>query len=275
MSGTGPGTGPRTGPDTHPDTHADTRAGAGRLEGRRAVVTGAASGIGLASVRLFAAEGASVLAVDLPDGRLEAALGGAAGVSTLAVSVADADAPERIVAAAEAATGGIDILFNNAGVADSVRVEAMDDAVWARSLEVNLTAVFRLARAAIPLLKRSAAGRVINTASVMAEGSGAGLAAYCAAKAGIQGLTRTLAVELGRHGITANWILPGAIRTGMTSALWDERPDIAAVWADKSVLRRLGAPDDIARAALFLASDDAAFITGQGLAVDGGLTLRI
>jgi NAD(P)-dependent dehydrogenase (short-subunit alcohol dehydrogenase family) len=122
---------------------------------------------------------------------------------------------------------------------------------------------------------KSQAGRIINIASVTAEGTDYGLAAYCAAKAGVAGLTRTLALELGKHGVTANYLLPGAIRTGMTSPLWNARPEVADIWAKKAVLRRLGEPIDLARAALFLASDDGGFVTGHGLVVDGGLTLRI
>jgi len=109
----------------------------------------------------------------------------------------------------------------------------------------------------------------------MAEGTDLGLAAYCASKAGVAGLTRTLALELGKFGITANYLLPGAIRTGMTTPLWDARPDIADIWARKSPMRRLGEPLDLARGALFLASDDGGFVTGHGLHVDGGLMLRV
>lgn len=109
----------------------------------------------------------------------------------------------------------------------------------------------------------------------MARGTDYGLAAYCASKAGVAGLTRTLALELGKFGITANYLEPGAIRTGMTQPLWDARPEVADIWAKKSPLRRLGQPIDLARAALFLASDDGGFVTGHGLVVDGGLTLRI
>ena len=243
---------------------------AGRLVGRRAIVTGAASGIGRASAALFAAEGARVLAVDLPGKGLAAPEGGA----SLEIDITGQDAPDRIVSEAVRAFGGLDILFNNAGVSGRAKVEEMTDEFWDRVQAVNVRAPFRIARAAIPALKGSPAGRIINTASVMAEVTDIGLAAYCASKAGVAGLTRTLALELGKFGITANYLLPGAIRTGMTSALWDERPDIAEIWAKKAALRRLGAPEDLARAALFLASDDAAFVTGQGLAADGGLTLR-
>ncbi|HEY2068545.1 MAG TPA: SDR family NAD(P)-dependent oxidoreductase [Rhizomicrobium sp.] len=242
-----------------------------RLKDRVAIVTGAASGIGEASAQLFAAEGAQVLAVDLPGKGLKES----DGIACLEKSVGDTDSGEAIIAEAVKRFGKLDILMNNAGVASSTRIEEMTEEIWQRTLNINLTAQMRLARAAVPHLKASPAGRIINVASVMAEGSDYGLAAYCASKAGVAGLTRTLALELGKYGITANYLEPGAIRTGMTSGLWDARPDVADIWAKKSALRRLGQPIDLARAALFLASEDGGFVTGHGLVVDGGLTLRI
>lgn len=243
----------------------------GRLAGKIAVVTGAASGIGRASTELFAAEGARVLAVDRPGAGLAFA---GDGVTGLEADLTEADAPARIIAAVTAAHGGLDILYNNAGVSNSTLASEMTDEAFDRVLAVNLRAVFRLSREATPHLVRSGAGRIINTASVMASGTDYGLAAYCASKAGVLGLTRTLALELGKHQVTVNAILPGAIATGMTAASFAQ-PEIAAVWAKKSVLRRLGQPVDVARVALFLASDDGAFVTGQAIAADGGLTLRI
>lgn len=246
-----------------------------RLKDRAAIVTGAASGIGRASAQLFAEEGARVLAVDVPGSAILTAFEGVAGVTPLALSIIDDGAPARIVGEAVATFGRLDILFNNAGVSGRHFVEEMKDEDWDRVMAVNVTAQMKLARAAIPHLKASPAPRIINTASVMAEGTDLGLAAYCASKAGVAGLTRTLALELGRYNITANYLLPGAIKTGMTSPLWDVRPDVADIWAKKSPLRRLGQPIDLARAALFLASDEASFITGHGLNVDGGLMLRV
>jgi NAD(P)-dependent dehydrogenase (short-subunit alcohol dehydrogenase family) len=242
----------------------------GRLAGRAAIVTGAASGIGRASAELFAAEGASVLAVDRPGS--DFAFEG--DITLLHADVTAHEAPEAIVGAAIECFGRLDILFNNAGVGSGALAADMTDEAWDAVQAVNLRAVFRLCRAAIPHLTASPAGRIINTASVMAEGTDYGLAAYCASKAGVLGLTRTLALELGKHGVTANAVLPGAILTGMTSASF-ARPEVAQVWARKSVLRRLGQPIDVARVALFLASDDAGFVTGQAIAADGGLTLRI
>ena len=242
----------------------------GRLEGRIAIVTGAASGIGEAAAALFVQEGARVLAVD----RTPSHAAPHDGCRHLTADVSAPEAPLAIMAAVREAFGGLDILFNNAGVSHSTPLEEVSDAAFDEVLGVNLKAVFRLSRAAAPLLRASSAGRIINTASVMAEGADYGLTAYCASKAGVVGLTRVMALELGRHGVTVNAVLPGAIATGMTRRSFED-PKIAAVWARKSPLKRLGAPLDIARAALFLASDDAAFVTGQALAVDGGMRLRI
>ena len=242
-----------------------------RLAGRRAIITGAASGIGFASASLFALEGARVLAVDLPGSGLAAR----PGIIPLELDIASDDAPERIVAAAMSQLEGIDILFNNAGVSGRSAVEELTDLDWDRTFAVNVRAPFRITRQAVPELRKSKAGRIINTASVMAEGTDYGLTAYCASKAAVAGLTRTLALELGKSGVTANYILPGAIRTGMTNGIWEAHPEIAEIWAKKSPLRRLGEPEDMARVALFLASDDAGFVTGQGLCADGGLTLRV
>jgi len=242
-----------------------------RLSGKAAIVTGAASGIGRASAELFAAEGARVLAVDRPGANLafdhEA-------ITTFEADIAEDAAPVRIVKAALDAFGRLDILYNNAGISASVLAHEMTDEAWDRIQAVDIRAVFRLTREAIPHLIKSSAGRIISTASVMAEHTDYGLAAYCAAKAGVVGLTRTLALELGKHAVTANAILPGAIRTGMTQQNFSD-PRIAEIWAKKSVLRRLGEPIDVARLALFLASDDAGFVTGQAIAADGGMTLRI
>jgi len=242
-----------------------------RLKDRAAIVTGAASGIGRASAELFASEGARVLAVDRPGSGMSFEH---AAIVAFEQDVAADAAPEAIIGAAIDAFGKLDILFNNAGVAANALAANMTDAQWDWVQSINIRAVFRLSRAAIPHLVASPAGRVVSTASVMAQGTDYGLAAYCAAKAGVLGLTRTLALELGKHGVTANAVLPGAIRTGMTQASFDN-PGNAEVWAKKSVLRRLGEPIDVARVALFLASDDGGFVTGQAIAADGGMTLRI
>jgi NAD(P)-dependent dehydrogenase (short-subunit alcohol dehydrogenase family) len=240
------------------------------LEGKAAIVTGAASGIGRASAELFAAQGARVLAVDLPETDLEF---DADEIRPLAADIAADDAPAQITGEAISAFGRLDILYNNAGIGAGAPAAETTDEAWDRVQQVNLRAAFRLTREAIPHLVASGAGRLIFTASVMAEHTDYGLAAYCASKAGVVGLTRNLALELGRHGVTANAIMPGAILTGMTARNFSD-PKIADVWARKSPLKRLGAPADIAALAAFLASDAAGFITGQAIACDGGLTLR-
>ncbi|MGD0189667.1 MAG: SDR family NAD(P)-dependent oxidoreductase [Rhizomicrobium sp.] len=246
-----------------------------RLEGRNAVITGAASGIGRAIAKLFADEGARVLAVDLAGRDLTRVHEGEKNIACLEKDISANEAPNFIVEAALEKFALLDIVVNNAGIGSNALAEDIALEAWDRVIAVNLTAQMRICQRAIPHLKQSPAGRIINVASVMAEGTDYGLSAYCASKAGVAGLTRTLALELGKFGITANYIEPGAIATGMTKPLWDARPEVADIWAKKSALRRIGQPMDIARAALFLASDDAGFVTGHGLRVDGGLMLRV
>jgi NAD(P)-dependent dehydrogenase (short-subunit alcohol dehydrogenase family) len=246
-----------------------------RLKDKAAIVTGAASGIGRATAQLFAKEGARVLAVDLPNKSLVETHKSVAGIATLELDITGETAPKLIVETAIQKFGRLDIVMNNAGIGMNALGENMTREQWDRVLAVNLTAPFLICQQAIPHLRDGGAGRIINVASVMAEGTDYGLSAYCASKAGVAGFTRTLALELGKFAITANYLLPGAIRTGMTTPLWDARPDVADIWAKKSALRRLGQPEDLAKAALFLASDDGAFVTGHGLTVDGGLMLRV
>jgi len=247
-----------------------------RLEGKSAIVTGAASGIGQATAQLLASEGANVLAVDRPGSPLNLTVSGSANgarITTLEADIADQESAPRIVAAALERAGRLDILVNNAGVAANALAEVMPLEEWDRVFSVNIRGVFLLCKAAIPELRTSGTGRIVNIASVMAEHSDYGLSAYAASKAGVAGLTRTLALELGKFGITANYILPGAIYTGMTRQNFDQE-HIRTVWERKSPLKRLGQPIDIARGILFLASEDGGFVTGQGLVIDGGLTLR-
>jgi 3-oxoacyl-[acyl-carrier protein] reductase len=242
-----------------------------RLEGLRAIVTGAASGIGRATSELFAAEGARVLAVDRPGADLAFTH---PSIEGLGCDIATDAAPSTIIGRAVEAFGGLDILYNNAGVSGSTPVGETSDAEFDRQIGVNLRGSFRLSREAVPHLVKSGRGRLIFTASIMAVHTDNGLVAYSASKAGVVGMMHTFALELGRHGVTANAILPGAIATGMT-AMSFQREDVAAVWAKKAALKRLGQPIDIARAALFLASEDGGFVTGQALGVDGGLMLRV
>lgn len=250
-----------------------------RLAGKFAIVTGAASGIGHATARLFADEGARVLAVDRPGSPIMTAHEDrSSDIIPLEQDVTDVAAPRTIIDTAIREGGGLDILFNNAGVSEYMLTEAVTDQSWDRAFAVNVRAVFSLCREAIPHLQQRArlAGRarIINTASVMAERTDIGLSAYAASKHAVAGLSKTLALELGKWNITVNYLLPGAIYTGMTKDNFDQ-DHIRKVWEKKAALRRLGMPIDMARAVLLLASDEADFITGHGLVADGGLTLRV
>ena len=239
---------------------------AGRLAGRNCVVTGAADGIGRATAVKLSAEGARVLGCDL----------NAPGLAdlnihaTLVLDVTEAEAPNRLFAAAKEHLGGLDVLVNNAGVSRGAPIEALTEETWRSVLDVNLDAVFRLSKAAIPALKESGRGRIVNIGSVMSELSAPGMAAYAVSKHGVAGLTKTLALELGEFGITANYIRPGAIVTGITREVFEADEAFRGFWEQKAAVRRLGQPEDIANAIAFLASDEAAFITGHGLLVDGG-----
>jgi len=239
---------------------------AGKLAGRNCVVTGAADGIGRATALKLSAEGARVLGCDLN----AEALADLQIHGTLELDVTDADAPDRLLAAVADQLGGLDVLVNNAGVSRGAPIEALTDDTWRAVLDVNLDAVFRLSRAAIGLLKSSGHGRIVNIGSVMSDLSAPGMAAYTVSKHGVAGLTKTLALELGEFGITANYIRPGAIVTGITRDVFAADEGFRGFWEQKAALKRLGQPEDIANAIAFLASDEAAFITGHGLLVDGG-----
>ncbi|WP_446653858.1 SDR family NAD(P)-dependent oxidoreductase [Blastomonas sp.] len=234
-----------------------------RLKGRKALVTGAASGIGAATVARLLADGATVLACDISGE-------GMAGTFNHVANLADPEAIALLAAAAESQLGGLDILVNNAGVCPVGTLEDLTDDQWQFGLDVNLLAPARLAKACLSLLKASQAGRVINTGSILSRYGDAGLGAYAASKHAILGFTRSLAMELGPFGITANCVQPGCIVTGMTRGML-ENGAAAEYYREKSALKRLGQPEDIADVIAFLASDDARFITGQGIIADGGV----
>ncbi|MFK8050912.1 MAG: SDR family NAD(P)-dependent oxidoreductase [Halioglobus sp.] len=236
-----------------------------RFEGARVLVTGASDGIGRATAEAFLADGAKVLAVDIAAAGLQSL-----DCSHALVDVTAPDAPQVLSTAALEDLGGLDILVNNAGICPVSSMEDTEDETWDRVLDVNLRSMFRISKAALPLLKQSEAGRVVNTASVSAAFANEGMGAYTASKHGVAGLSKSLAAEWGQYGITVNYILPGAIVTGITRDLIEVDTDFRKFWEEKSPLGRWGQPTDIARAILFLASSDAAFITGHGLAVDGG-----
>ncbi len=234
-----------------------------RLKGRKALVTGAASGIGAATVARLLADGATVLACDISGE-------GMAGTFNHVANLADPEAIALLAAAAGSQLGGLDILVNNAGVCPVGMLDELTDEQWQFGLDVNLLAPARLAKACLSLLKDSKAGRVINTGSILSRYGDAGLGAYAASKHAILGFTRSLAMEVGSYGVTVNCVQPGCIVTGMTRGML-ENGAAADYYRDRSALKRLGQPEDIADVIAFLASDDARFITGQGIIVDGGV----
>ncbi len=240
-----------------------------RLKGKRALITGAASGIGRATALRFIEEGAKVLAVDRPATDLSGLTGAATGHEDVTAD----GASQRLAELAKNELGGLDVLVNNAGIATWAKVEDTDDKTWDLTFAVNSRAPFQLVRACLSMLIASGKGRIINLGSVMSERTDKGLIAYTASKHAIAGATKALALELGPKGITANYVMPGAIRTGMTKRSFDD-DKIRDLWVKKSPLRRIAEPIEIAHAIVFLASDEASFITGAGLLVDGGLTLR-
>jgi 3-oxoacyl-[acyl-carrier protein] reductase len=247
------------------------------VAGRAAIVTGAASGIGRATARVLAAEGARVAVCDLDQAacdevaaQIEAGGGAAVG---WALDVADVDRIATVVAEVTERFGGIDILVNNAGVSlpAPIGMDGYEEA-WQRTFDVNLLAHARMVRACLPQLSRAGEGRVVNVASTEGLGATAMISPYTASKHGVIGLTRGLAVELGPTGVTVNAVCPGPIRTGMTAAIPE---DAKATFARRRVaLRRYGDPEEVAHAIVSLTLPAASFITGAVLVADGGLTVR-
>jgi 3-oxoacyl-[acyl-carrier protein] reductase len=247
------------------------------VRGLTVLVTGAASGMGRATARVFAAEGANVAVTDVAAEGAETVAAEIAKRGEIAkawrLDVADRDEIVRVVDGVAAHFGGLDILVNNAGI--SVRVAIGDDGydeAWARALAVMLTAHPRLIRAALPHLRKSASPRIVNIASTEALGATALHSPYSAAKAGVTGLTRSLAVELGRDGITVNCICPGPIRTAITDRIPEENKTIYA--KRRTALGRYGDPEEVAHMTLSLCLPAASFLTGAVIPVDGGLMAR-
>jgi 3-oxoacyl-[acyl-carrier protein] reductase len=250
-----------------------------KLDGRIAVVTGAGSGMGRAMVREFHEQGASVVAVDLRGPAAEETIAPLKDPDRSLALTADvsrlADV-ETTVAAATSRFGRIDLLCNNAGVLDDYTpADQTSDELWQRVLGVNLTGAFYFARAVVPGMIAQGKGVIINTASISSFVAGGGGAAYTASKHGVLGLTRQLAFDYGKHGVRVNAICPGAIHTGMTNHLLTpegRNPHVDAAVAGTPA-GRWGTPEEIARLALYLASDDADFIHGAAFTIDGGWLL--
>jgi NAD(P)-dependent dehydrogenase (short-subunit alcohol dehydrogenase family) len=250
-----------------------------RLEGKRAIVTGAASGIGRAAAALFAAEGARVLAVDVAEAglaetasRIEAAGG---RVRTHIADAGDDAAVRATVERCAAELGGLEVLFANAGISGGlVPLLDLSAADWAEVLRVNLIGPFLAIKYAAPVMRAAGGGSIVCTASVAGLRSGAGGSAYSASKAGVVSLVQTAANQLAGTRVRVNAICPGLIETGMTQPIFDMAR--ARGTEDRigqlNPLRRAGQPIEIARVALFLASDESSYVNGQAVPVDGGLS---
>lgn len=249
--------------------------------GRRALVTGAASGIGRAITELFLDESMAVAAVDRNAEGLDelvsraASVGAAERLHAIVGDLADPLEPDRVVVLALEALGGLDVLVNNAGVvlpSGVAHPSEQFDELWLRTFEVNVNAAARLVRASSEALIASGQGRIVNIASSEAVVATPGLAAYSASKAGLAGLTRSLAVELGPYGVTANCICPGPIDTAMTAGI--TAPARERYAGRHVALRRYGLPEEVAHMVLNCCLPSSSFVTGATILVDGGLTVR-
>ena len=249
-----------------------------RLAGKTIIITGASSGIGEAAAYLFAAEGASIVLSARRGAALEdlsariASQGG--HVEFLAGDVRDAAYAEALVGKAEEKFGGLDAAFNNAGtMGELAPVELMDEQVWHEVIDTNLTSAFLAAKYQIPALKRRGGGAMVYTSSFVGYSNAGlpGMAAYAASKAGMIGLTQSLAAQHGADGIRVNALLPGGTLTAMAG----DDPEGHAYIADLHPLGRMGQPREIAEAGLFLLSGQASFVTGSAMLADGGISVRL
>lgn len=253
----------------------------GRLAGKRAIITGGATGIGAASARLFAAEGAAVSILDLAEEQGHALVAELQAdghpASFYRVDVADTDGVAAAVAAAADKHGGIEIVFANAGVGTVVvggTIESIDPVLWDRALDVNTRGVYAVCRAAIPYMRRSGGGSIVITSSSSAliGNTGRPTHAYASSKGALVALTRSMAATYGAENIRVNALLPGFIETRLTADV-SSNPERLRAAIESIALRRTGQPEEMAACALFLASDEASFVTGAMLVADGGQTI--
>jgi 2-hydroxycyclohexanecarboxyl-CoA dehydrogenase len=247
-----------------------------RLEGRTALVTGGASGIGAATCRRLAAEGARVAVTDLnpePAREVAADIGGAG----IELDVRSTSSIAAAVQAAETEVGPLDVLVNNAGYDEFGFFTNTDEGLWDRVLAVNLRGVIAVTHAVLPGMQERRRGRIVNVASEAGRVGSHGSAAYSAAKGGVIGFTKAVAREAARYGVTSNAVAPGPIETPLLMAAPEQLGElgqkIVQTMVGSTALRRIGKPDEVAATIAFLASDDASYVTGQALGVSGGLAM--
>ena len=254
-----------------------------RLEGKVALVTGVAAGIGRAILEVFAAEGARVMGADVRQAEGEAAAPAVRErgqeAAFLAADVSQRADVDRLVAETVARFGGLDVVVNNAGVGVFHKtVETTSEDEWDRTLAVNLKSVYLVSHAAVPHMRARGGGSIVNVASVHAFATTEGVAAYAASKGGVLALSRQMALDLARDNIRVNALIPGAVDTSMLRSHAEREgksyEELGFVF-DPSAIGRIGKPEELAKAALFLASDDASFVTGAPLIADGGLLARL
>jgi 3-oxoacyl-[acyl-carrier protein] reductase len=244
-----------------------------KLQDKVAIITGGARGIGKMTAKTFMREGAHVVIADFDETagkQTEAELQDAGRIKFVKVDVNQNEDVELMVRTAVETYGRIDILLNNAGITIDGFLTKMDDEAWQKVIDVNLTGVFKCTKAVVPIMMDQGSGVILNASSVIGIYGNLGQTNYAATKAGVIGLTRSWAKEMGPKGIRVNAVAPGFIMTDMTSKVPQKVLDLMEA---KTPLKRLGRPEDIAAAYLFLASDDASFINGTILSVDGGLVI--
>lgn len=244
-----------------------------RLQDRVAIITGGASGIGFATARRFLQEGAKVAIIDIRQEEGEAALQQLqteGDVRLFVVDVRHTQEIEAMVAQVLEHYGRIDILINNAGITADATLAKMSDEAWQRVIDINLTGVFACTRAVVPHMIEQGYGRILSTSSVVGLYGNFGQTNYAATKAGVIAMTKTWAKELGRKGITANAVAPGFIRTAMTEKMPEK---VLTMMKERVPLQRLGEVEDIANAFVYLASEEASYVNGAVLSVDGGVNL--
>ncbi len=250
-----------------------------RLKQKVAIITGARSGIGLATARRFSAEGAKVILADVRDAQQQATEiteGGGEAVS-VQVDVSDGSQVNNVVEKTIAAYGRLDVLVNNAGIELAKKVTDTSEAEWDRLMDVNLKGVFLCSKAAIPVMRRQGGGVIVNVASELGLVGGSEIAAYCASKGGVVQLTKAMAIDHVSDGVRVNCVCPGPVATPLLEAIIEassnpeqERRSIV----EKTLLKRVGRPEEIANVILLLASEESSYMTGSIVVVDGGLTAQ-